>query len=130
MANLFLDFSVLLVVLVVVAVVLHGWGALAWGLLGSRVPLAGSTKTVWLGFCAVLAFLELAHLVVQIDWRLSLLTLLVGFLGNWSGVRDRKLKSSSRARAGRWSAHRAHSKRPAGCCPAGPPAVCAGPRRR
>ena len=97
MANLFLDFSVLLVVLVVVAVVLHGWGTVVWGLLGIRVPPDVSTKTVWLGFCAVIAFLELAHLVVQIDWRLSLLTLLVGLLGNWSSVRDRKLKSSALA---------------------------------
>jgi hypothetical protein len=93
MANLFLDFSVLLPVLVIVAAVLHGWGAIAWCLLGSRMPTGVSTKTVWLGFCAVLGFLELVHLVVQIDWRMSLLTMVVGLLGNWPSLRDRKLQT-------------------------------------
>ena len=35
-----------------------------------------------------------------------------------------------RAGAGRWSARRARSTRPAGCCPAAPPGGCAAPRRR
>lgn len=79
--KLFSDVLVLLLVLASTAVVLHGWGRLTWRLLSIKQPTQPSVLTVWLGFCIVVAVLETIHLLVPIDWRITLAVTLVGVLG-------------------------------------------------
>jgi hypothetical protein len=79
--KLFSDVLFLLLVLGSTAVVLHGWGRLTWRLLSIQQPSRPSVLTVWLGFCIVVAALETIHLLVPIDWRITLAVTLVGLLG-------------------------------------------------
>jgi hypothetical protein len=79
--KLFSDVLVLLLVLASTAVVLHGWGRLTWRLLSIKQPSRPSVLTVWLGFCIVVTALETIHLLVPIDWRITLAVTLVGLLG-------------------------------------------------
>ena len=79
--KLFSDVLVLLLVLASTAVVLHGWGRLTWRLLSIKQPSQPSVLTVWVGFCIVVAVLETIHLLVPIDWRITLAVTLVGALG-------------------------------------------------
>lgn len=79
--KLFLDMTLLWLMLGVVALVLHGWGNLTWRFLGVEKPSTSSALTVWLGFCSVLLVLETVHLMFPIDWKVSLVVLIVGLVG-------------------------------------------------
>lgn len=72
------DLVVLLLVLATTAIVLLGWGNLIWRFLGIEQPNRPSVVTVWLGFCIVLAFLEFAHLFIQLDWRVTTAVAMTG----------------------------------------------------
>jgi len=75
------DLLVLLLVLASTALVLLGWGNLTWRFLGIQTPTRPSALTVLLGFCLVVACLEIVHLFVPIDWRVTLAFALIGVLG-------------------------------------------------
>ena len=82
---LFADLLVLLLVLFVTAIVLNGWGNLTWKFL--RIPTSDSqsTLTIWLGFCILIGTLEIVHLIVPIDNKISLIVALVGIVGYFGG---------------------------------------------
>ena len=61
--KLLVDLVVLLLVLGVAAIVLLGWGHLTWRLLAIEQPSRPTVLTAWLGFCIVVACLEIIHLV-------------------------------------------------------------------
>ena len=75
------DLAVLIIALIVITLVLYGWGALVLLALGIGERTQPTTLIVWLGFCAVLSFVEIAHVLVPIDWRASLLATVVGATG-------------------------------------------------
>jgi hypothetical protein len=84
--TLFLDIVVLFAVLVMTTVALIGWGNITFKLLGVDVPSRLSTHTVWLGFCAVIGVIELTHLLVAIDFKITLAMAAVGLIGCFSNV--------------------------------------------
>jgi hypothetical protein len=81
MLKLTTDLVVLLCVLGSTAVVLLGWGNLTWRVLGVPRPSEVSVITIWLGFCIVVGCLEFIHLLVPIDWRVTVGVAIIGLLG-------------------------------------------------
>ena len=79
--TLLADLVVLLLVLGVTALVLLGWGHFTWRLLAIEQPSRPTVLTAWLGFCLVVACLEIIHLFVPIDWKVTLTVSLIGLLG-------------------------------------------------
>ena len=75
------DLLILLLVLASTAIVLLGWGNLTWRVLNVVQPSRPSVLTVWLGFCIVVACLEIVHLFVPIDWQVTLAVAVIGVLG-------------------------------------------------
>ena len=75
------DLLVLLCVLGLTAVALCGWGRLTWRLLGIKQPDRPSVLTIWLGFCIVIAAVEVIHLFIAIDWHVSLVFAIIGVVG-------------------------------------------------
>ena len=75
------DLSLLLVMLACTAIVLFGWGCLSWRLLGIYAPLRYSTLTVWLGFCVLLGVVEVVHLLLPIDYTITLICAVIGLWG-------------------------------------------------
>jgi len=83
------DFVLLLLVLFATAFTLNGWGAISLRLLGFTALETHGTLTVWLGFAVVLGSLEIFHLFVPIDWRLTVLMFFVGFVGQCNHIKKR-----------------------------------------
>jgi hypothetical protein len=83
--KLLADLVVLLLVLGMTAIVLLGWGHLTWRLLAVEQPSRPTVLTAWLGFCIVVASLEIIHLFVPIDWKVTLAVSLIGLLGQRLG---------------------------------------------
>jgi hypothetical protein len=79
--QLFFDLVNLLGVLVVTAAALLGWGNLTWRFLSIEQPRRPSVLTVWLGFCIVVALIEIIHLFVPIDWRVTVAVAAIGAVG-------------------------------------------------
>ena len=79
--TLLADLVVLLLVLVVTALVLLGWGHLTWRLFAIEQPSRPTVLTAWLGFCIVVACLEVIHLFVPIEWKVTLAVSLIGLWG-------------------------------------------------
>jgi hypothetical protein len=77
----FFDLVILLGVLVVTAAALLGWGNLTWRFLCIEQPCRPSVLTVWLGFCIVVALIEIIHLFVPIDWRVTVAVAASGAFG-------------------------------------------------
>jgi hypothetical protein len=75
------DLIVLLLVLGLTAITLWGWGKLTWRFLGIAQPPQLRVLTVWLGFCILVALLEIIHLFVEIDWRVTFVFVAVGMFG-------------------------------------------------
>ncbi len=80
MADLIIDLAILWVILTLGFVTLLGWGRLVERVIGCS-PARVETGTLWLGFVALLAVVDLLHMVIRIDWRASLGCLLVGLAG-------------------------------------------------
>jgi hypothetical protein len=93
--KLCLDLLVLLLVLASTGIVLLGWGNLIWRWLGIQQPSQPSVLTVWLGFCVVVASLEVVHLFVPIDWKVTLAVALIGALGQRLRAKFARSKESS-----------------------------------
>jgi hypothetical protein len=81
--KLLTDLVVLLLVLGMTAIALLGWGNLTWRLLGIEQPNKPSVITVWLGFCIVVGCIEIIHLFVPIDWKVTFAFALIGLIGYW-----------------------------------------------
>ena len=81
MADLIVDLMVLWVVLALAAVALLGWGRIVERVVGLVPAPRVETGTLWLGFMALLAVVDLLHLAIMIDWRVSLGCFLVGVTG-------------------------------------------------
>ena len=81
--NVLADLFLLLLVLGVTTIVLHGWGNFSWRLLGVEQPNKLSVMTVWLGFCIVVGCIEIVHLFVPIDWKVTLVFSVIGVAGQW-----------------------------------------------
>jgi hypothetical protein len=79
--QLFFDLVILLGVLVVTAAALLGWGNLTWRFLSIEQLQRPSVLTVWLGFCIVVALIEVIHLFVPIDWRVTVAVAAIGAVG-------------------------------------------------
>ncbi len=79
--QLFFDLIMLLGVLVVTAAALLGWGNLTWRFLSLEQPQRPSVLTVWLGFCIVVAFIEVIHLFLPIDWAVTAVVVVIGLIG-------------------------------------------------
>ena len=86
MATLISDLAVLLIALAVVAVALHGWGCIGLKIAGVDGCGRFTTATMWLGFGLLLGTIEIVHLFVAIDWRISVLFASIGFGAQLSGV--------------------------------------------
>jgi hypothetical protein len=76
-----LDVFFLLLMATLTATVLLGWGNLTWRFLSMRQPRQPSTVTVWLGFCIVTAAIEVIHLFLPIDWKVTIAVAVIGFVG-------------------------------------------------
>lgn len=59
-----------------------GWGLLMWRILKIKPPTYFSTLTVWLGYCVVLGTLEIIHLLVAIDWKITTAVVILGLIGH------------------------------------------------
>lgn len=90
--KLFSDLLVLLLMLGATTFVLLGWGNLAWRFLSVEPPQRQSVVTVWLGFCIVVALVEIIHLAVPIDWAVTIAVAVIGALG---GALRRKVVAPS-----------------------------------
>jgi hypothetical protein len=76
--KLALDLVVLLAILAITATTLSGWGNLTWRVLGIEQPTQPSVVSVWLGFCMVVALLEIIHLFTPLAWPITLVVVFVG----------------------------------------------------
>ena len=76
--HLAIDFSVLSVALALIAFTLAGWGRLTLRLVGIPNARLIDCGTLWVGFTAVTAVVELAQLFIRIDWIASLIAVVVG----------------------------------------------------
>lgn len=76
-----LGLSALLLALAVTALALAGWGRLTVRCLGLQVPDSAGTIQVWLGFAVVVELVEILHLFLPIDWRLTAALATVGAAG-------------------------------------------------
>lgn len=56
------------------------WGRATFRLIGISTPQYLDCGTLWLGFTTILALIELLHLFVPIDWRISAAVLFVSLL--------------------------------------------------
>lgn len=79
--KLFSDLLGLLLMLGATTFVLLGWGNLAWRFLSVEQPQRQSVVTVWLGFCIVVALVEIIHLAVPIDWVVTIAVAVIGVVG-------------------------------------------------
>jgi hypothetical protein len=79
--QLVFDLIILLLVLGVTTAALLGWGNLTWRFLSVEQPDRPSVLTVWLGFCIVVALIEIIHLFVPIDWRVTAAVAVIGLIG-------------------------------------------------
>ena len=79
--QLLFDLIILLLVLGVTTAALLGWGNLTWRFLSIEQPHRPSVLTVWLGFCIVIALIEIIHLFVPIDWRVTAAVAAIGAVG-------------------------------------------------
>lgn len=77
-ANVLLSLFNLAFVLSLTGVVLLGWGRLTLGLIGFELCPRPDTLTTWLGFGIVLGLSSFLHLLIPIDWKM---TLGIGFIG-------------------------------------------------
>lgn len=96
--KLLADLALLWIAVLVVAVVLFGWGNLIWKSVGIVAPKNAAAMTTWLGFCGVLLALESIHLMFSIDWKVSLSVTaigVVGLRGATTGSRNLSLKGVS-----------------------------------
>lgn len=75
------DLTGLLVILVLTTFALAGWGRLVVRWTGLPRATAISTLEIWLGFAIVIGIVELLHLIVPIDWRMSLALAVIGIVG-------------------------------------------------
>ncbi|CAN1569207.1 hypothetical protein MCERE10_03896 [Burkholderiaceae bacterium] len=75
------NLAVLLLVLGTTAIVLLGWGNLTWRILGIEQPNKPSVISVWLGFCIVIGCIEIVHLFVPIDWKVTFAVGMIGLIG-------------------------------------------------
>ena len=78
MTTFVIDLFGLWAVMAVTAVALFGWGVLTYRLLGIELPRQVDTATVWLGVAVVLGAVELVHLFLPIDWKVSLVFAVIG----------------------------------------------------
>ena len=85
------DLSALIAVVFVTAVALFGWGQLSWSIVGVSRPLQIKTITIWFGFCVTSGLLEIIHLFMPIDWKVTLAVGLVGLCGVVSWRHDANL---------------------------------------
>ncbi len=84
-----IDFVFLLLVLFATAITLNGWGRISLHLLGLTASTTSGTLTVWFGFAVILASLEIFHLFMPVDWRLTAFIFSVGVAGECNQVRKR-----------------------------------------
>lgn len=75
------DLTSLLVILVLTTFALAGWGRFVVRWVGLPRATAISTLEIWLGFAIVVGIVELLHLIFPIDWRISLVLVMIGFAG-------------------------------------------------
>lgn len=94
---LFVDLVLLIAVLMMLAVVLFGWGNLVWRLFGFTTPAHMSSVTLWLGYCILLCALELIHLFVPIAVYVTITITVVGLFGAYKWCRDDWVSSISKA---------------------------------
>ena len=78
MTTFVIDLFGLWAVMAVTAVALFGWGVLTCRLLGIEQPRQVDTTTAWLGVAVVLGAVELVHLFLPIDWKVSLVFAVIG----------------------------------------------------
>lgn len=75
------DLTGLFVILALTTFALAGWGRLVVRWVGLPRARAIGTLELWLGFASVVGLVELLHLVVPIDWRMSFALAMIGFAG-------------------------------------------------
>lgn len=80
-ANMLLSLCVLALVLSMTAVVFLGWGRLTLRLIGFELCPRPDTVTIWLGFGIVLGLSGFLHVLVPIDWKMTLGIGAIGLLG-------------------------------------------------
>jgi hypothetical protein len=78
MIELVSNVVLLITALLLVSIVFYGWGQITFVILGTRKSLLSPAATVWIGFCTVLFFIQLIHLFVAIDWRVSVAVMALG----------------------------------------------------
>lgn len=81
------DLSLLLLVLLGVGFALSGWGAMTLRILRFTVVNRNRTLACWVGLSVVLGFLEVAHLFVPIDWRVTVFVFVIGVVGQYSWIK-------------------------------------------
>ena len=79
--NLLLSLFVLATVLSVTAAVFLGWGRLTLKLIGFQLCPRPDTVTIWLGFGIVLGLIDFLHILIPVDWKMTLGIGLVGLIG-------------------------------------------------
>jgi hypothetical protein len=77
-ANMLLSLFVLALVLSMTGAVLLGWGRLTLRLIGFDLCPRPDTITIWLGFGIVLGLSSFLHVLIPVDWKM---TLGIGFIG-------------------------------------------------
>jgi len=77
---LIFNFLIITLVIVALAMVCRTWGQSTLKLLGIESPSSFDCGVLWLGFSMVVGILEFVHLLVPIDWRLSLMIFASGLL--------------------------------------------------
>lgn len=79
--NMLLNLLVLALVLGMTAVVFLGWGRLTLRLIGFELCPRPDTVTIWLGFGIVLGLSGFLHVLIPIDWKMTLGISVIGLLG-------------------------------------------------
>lgn len=93
----FVDLVLLIAAMIMLAVVLFGWGNLAWRLFGFTSPARMSSVTLWLGYCILLCVLELIHFFVPLAVYVTITITAVGFFGAYKWCRDNWVSNISTA---------------------------------
>jgi hypothetical protein len=93
----FVDLVLLIAAMIVLAVVLFGWGNLAWRLFGFTSLARMSSVTLWLGYCILLCVLELIHFFVPLAAYVTITITVVGFFGAYKWFRDSWVSNISMA---------------------------------
>ena len=81
MIKLIIDLIGLIGGLIIISVCLFGWGQICWRVLGMKTAQNLESASVWLGFCLIIGLTEIAHLFIPINWKVSLVFLLIGLFG-------------------------------------------------